>query len=70
MRQGSRGMVRAPPPPPPQSLSQLDALILQVELGVKELGETPFDNLRNYLLPEDKDFPFVPGEANRAFIIF
>lgn len=49
----------------PQSPSQLDALILQA--GVKELDKTPFDNLWNYL-PEEKDFPFVPREANRALL--
>lgn len=49
----------------PQSSSQLDALILQA--GVKELDKTPFDYLRNYL-PEEKDFPFVPREANRALL--
>lgn len=39
----------------PQALSQPDVPTLQGELGVKELDKTPFDNLRNYLLPEEKD---------------
>lgn len=39
----------------PQALSQPGVPTLQGELGVKELDKTPFDNLRNYLLPEAED---------------
>lgn len=39
----------------PQALPQPGVPTLQGELGVKELDKTPFDNLRNYLLPEEED---------------